>query len=249
MSNIHIDHIPERVVPGRRLGRHVEHDERSRAFGVVAHAKPIRSVQWERHAPIFDQGDVGSCTGNAIAGCCVTGPLFNGRVLTEDDAVQIYEMATRLDRIPGHFPPEDTGSSGIAAARAAQKMGLVGVYHHAFGLTQALQALQSGPVAIGINWYEGFDDPKGAHAELVVTGQVRGGHEMVLDGLDVENGLVHGCNSWGASWGNNGRFVMTWGTFKRLLAEDGDVVVPRAAVRETYRLDELDDEPTNPGDK
>jgi hypothetical protein len=222
-----VAHIAEHPGVGR-LGRHVEHDERSRCFAAAPRFGVLKSVQWDRHCDPFDQGDIGSCTGNAMAGACMTGPLFRpGRVLTEANAVALYEAATRLDGITGHYPPDDTGSSGLAVAKAAQRAGLISAYHHAFGLTASLRALAGGPVIIGVNWYEGFDAPQGGAAELVVSGVVRGGHELVLDGLDVEAGFVHGTNSWGM-WGNRGKFVMSFGTFKRLLAERGDVVAPVA---------------------
>lgn len=231
--NVHHRLIPESRISGRRLGRHVEHDARSRAFGVVLQQKPLVSVTWERHCDPFDQGDLGSCTGNAMAGALMTGPLYqDGRVLDESNAVAIYEAATHLDNIPGAYPPDDTGSSGLAAAKAAKKMGLLSVYHHAFGLAAALHGLAAGPIIIGINWWASFDTPQGDNAELV--GQwdsqsgdyIRGGHELVLDALDVENGYVIGTNSWGLSWGAKGKFCMTFGTFQALLQQQGDVIVP-----------------------
>jgi hypothetical protein len=52
-----------------RLGRHVQHDPRSLryAHGVLPKTA-IKTVDWTRRAPIFDQGQLGSCTGNAAAG-------------------------------------------------------------------------------------------------------------------------------------------------------------------------------------
>ncbi len=166
-----------------------------------------------------------------MAGACMTGSLFDARnrpyvQLTEMDAVALYESATKLDKIPGQYPPDDTGSSGLAVAKAAQRMGLISSYHHAFGLTASLHALARGPIITGINWYEGFDKPEGTHAQLKISGQVRGGHEVVLDGIDVKTGMVKGTNSWGLGWGNAGKFVMSFGTFGRLLKEDGDTIVP-----------------------
>jgi hypothetical protein len=220
--------IPEVKVPGKRLGRMVEHDSRSRAFEATTRAAPLVSKAWTRHIAPFDQGDLGSCTGNAMAGCLATEPFFMaGRVVDEALAVQLYSAATRLDYVPGHYPPEDTGSSGLAVAKAAARLGLVSSYHHAFGLHGALAALgHVGPVVIGVNWYESFDSPQGPHAELVASGSVRGGHEVQLLAVDLDQKLVRGCNSWGNGWGDGGYFTMGFSTLERLLAEQGDCVVP-----------------------
>ncbi len=105
-----------------RLGRHVNHDERSRRFPYRGPVSPLHAVKHERHVPVFDQGSLGSCTGNAAVGCLATGPFFD-TVGPEDDArlrgldqvaaVEVYEAATTVDPFPGQYPPTDTGSDGL----------------------------------------------------------------------------------------------------------------------------------------
>lgn len=209
------------------LGRHVEHDERSRDYP-AAGAAAVRSVQWLRRTPIFDQGDLGSCTGNAAAGWLATDTAHRlGRAdVTEDDAVRIYSQATHLDRVKGTYPPDDTGSSGLAAAKALVRLGYTsGTYRHAFGLQHALEALQTGPVLVGITWLTGCDNPdKDGHVRY--AGTVRGGHEILADAIDVETELIWFQNSWSDSWGKHGRFCMTWADFDQALRNRGDVTVP-----------------------
>jgi hypothetical protein len=229
VNNVHHVYQPEViVVHGKRLGRHIEHDQRSLAYGVVLSPGPLKSAMWQRHCDPFDQGNIGSCTGNAIAGAAMSGPLWvTGRLLTEADALRLYGAATRLDKIPGHYPPDDTGSSGLAAAKAAHQAGLIGSYHHAFGLLQALHAVAAGPCIAGINWYEGFDSPEGDEAVCSISGQIRGGHEVCVDEIDVPNGMLGFTNSWGFVYGNKGRARMSFRTFGTLLQERGDVVAPQ----------------------
>jgi hypothetical protein len=82
-------------------------------------------------------------------------------------------------------------------------------------------------VLFGINWYDSFDSPDSSGLVAISSGaQVRGGHEIVARGLDTSSTLVYLDNSWGASWGNNGSFSMSWDTLTRLLAEQGDATVP-----------------------
>src|SRR5581483_12008172 len=172
------EQIPEVVMPGMRLGRNVDHDERSKAFPAMI--APLRTVRHERHCPPFDQGELGSCTGNAMAGALMTDPFYqDGRSLTEKDAVELYAEATRLGRFPGVYPPDDTGSSGLAVAKAAKREGYISSYRHAFGLQQALGALVVGPVITGVKWYSSFDQPlPTGEIQLTDDAFVRGGHEI-----------------------------------------------------------------------
>lgn len=222
-----IEAIPEHRVVGKPLGRHREHDPRSRSYRVaVDHAAPLRTVHHRRYGHPFDQGNLGSCTGNAVAGALNTKPLHvvGSHLLGEEDAVAIYELATQLDGFDGTYPPDDTGSSGLAAAKAAQQKGLITSYRHAFGIDDALQALQDAPVITGVDWYESFDNP--APGGLVeIAGQVRGGHEFEIIGFDAHQQIVYAENSWGIGWGVNGRFHFSVQTWDRLLAAGGDATV------------------------
>lgn len=224
--------LEEHIIEGKRLGRHIEHDPRSRNFAYEATVATLVPVEHKRHGGIFNQGQLGSCTGNAACGAKNTEPLYHAgstHLIVEAGAVDIYSLATRLDGLSdGYWPPHDTGSSGLAVSKAMKQEGMIGSYQHAFDMDAALAALQAGPVITGVNWYEGFDTPD-ANGLVKISGQIRGGHELVARGYqpaaNPDDALIKLDNSWGTSWGLNGSFFWTVATWRTLLSEQGDVTI------------------------
>ena len=222
MAETRVRLIPEEIRPSHRLGRHVEHDPRSREFGVRALA-PVESIAWHRHVGIFNQESLGSCTGEAMTGALSTEPFTHH--FHQKKAVELYHEATELDSIPGAYPPDDTGSTGIAVAKAALQDGYISRYEHAFSLDESLSALMNGPVITGINWYTDMDQPD-ANGLVRVGGTIRGGHEVCVVAVDVDEKTIRFANSWGTEWGDRGYGLLSWDDWERLLHEEGDVTVP-----------------------
>lgn len=219
-----------------RLGRHYEPAPLGAKVAAAARwatrwALPLVTKAWRRSQDPFDQADLGACTANAYYGCLVTeGQAYKpGLIVDQPTIVKLYSAATHLDTVPGHFPPSDTGSTGLAACKAGERMGLSSTHRHLFSLSSTLQTLSHlGSVMIGITWYDSFDIPIGPGARLDISpGAVsRGGHELQANRIDVERRLIGGPNSWSKAWGDGGYWSMGWDTFARLLSERGDVIVP-----------------------
>lgn len=213
----------------RTFGRLVNHDPRNRAYGIVVSptATP-KTVSWDvPDLPVLDQADLGACT------CFATSQAVNlqraraGRadLLTSDDAKQLYREATRIDPFDGSWEPDDTGSDGTSACKAAKAAGLIREYRHAFGLKQMLLALQSGPVIVGTEWLSDMTTPTADHL-VRVSGSLEGGHEYCVIGCDIERGVVTILNSWSDQWADRGRAHITFADMDRLLQAQGDVTVP-----------------------
>ncbi len=205
------------------LGRLLNHDPRSLGFPAQV-GEIAKSVDWKLYAPVLNQEDLGSCTGNAAAQCLNSKPYHKlwSRYYVQADAVDFYSRATKLDPWDGEYPPTDTGSSGLAVAKALKNLGLISSYRHAFGLEHTRAALQSGPVLVGTNWYSsmfapnlGWVSPKGSPV---------GGHEYLLVGDNLK-GRLKFLNSWGRGWAMKGNFYMSYESFGRLLGEQGDATV------------------------
>jgi hypothetical protein len=218
-------HLPEQVIENKRLGRHVVHDPRSRNFA-AKRAPKIVSVQHAVAGLPLDQGNLGSCTANALCGALDSAPNFSGGTpLAEPDAVHLYELETKLEGQP--YPPNDPGGSGLMVCKAAKDLGLISSYKHAFGVQHALEALVLHPVITGISWYTSFDSPDPSGLVAIDPGAtIRGGHEIVADGIDADKKLVWFWNSWGTQFGVGGRFCMAFDTWEQLLENQGDVTVP-----------------------
>lgn len=213
------------------LGRNVYHDSRNLAYPWTRGVATLTSQLWKRNIPILDQGQVGSCTGNEQVGAVGTdplwGPLTAGQqsALNEQLALNIYSAAETLDG-DGPYPPNDNGSSGPSVAQIAKKMGLISGYLHCFSLADVLDALETGPVGIGSNWYDSMDQPdRNGMVTISAGASVRGGHEYLCRGKDVDKQVLYFDNSWGASWGAAGSFAYSYATMERLLAEQGDATV------------------------
>lgn len=231
---VHIEEIPSETGYHLPLGRHIFHDSRSRDFE-FNRGRGVSDCLHRRVIPILDQGQLGSCTGNAGVGALGSEPFVTtlppGTLNTSADydekyAVGLYGDATQVDNVPGSYPPDDTGSTGLAIAKVLKSRGLISGYQHTFSLTAFLAALTLQPVIVGMNWYSSFDSPgSDGKVDILQGAYVRGGHEVVARGIDTSNQLIWFDNSWGEVWGRQGSFLMPYSTMDRLLAEQGDVTV------------------------
>lgn len=221
----------ERTDP--RLGRHIVHDPRSRGF---AFAASVDTATWRtRHVRIYDplpnpNQEIGDCTGCAKAiQFNAVGNRVTGQVLNLSDADRIYSLATTLDPWEGAWTAptwEDTGSSGLAAAKAAQQLGLGGEYRWLFGgADEVVQAVMDGHVVnVGTRWDNRMFD-QDADGRVEPGGSVAGGHEWSVRGFDADRDWLRG-RCW---WGDFRDFWIKREHLAELLADDGDANVQARA--------------------
>lgn len=227
--------------PGQSLGRHIHHDPRSRRFPYIRGAAlSVPTVMHPRNIPIFDQGDMGRCTAEASLGilghtpyweslCQAVGtshPTGAGPYSFDvEGRVALYHDITGNDPFDGQWPPDDTGSDGLSAAKTLQAAGIIPGYQHTFSAADALAALKDFPLLVGTNWSESMFYPNPQGLVRYDPRGVVGGHEWIVDQATGDTGMVGGTTSWGTSFGKNGRFYLSVLDFARLLADDGDVIV------------------------
>lgn len=177
------------------LGRQLVHDPLSKGFPTRT---AIDKSKWiTKSIRIYDpRVNPNQCHSECTA--CAKAMEFNaagnrvkGVVLDMDDAHQIYHLTTTLDPFEGEWPPDDTGSSGLASAKAAQRLGLGGEYRHVFnGADEVVQLIQEGSVvSVGTWWYDDMFRPN-AKGVIEPTGPQVGGHQYAAHGYDAKQDVV-----------------------------------------------------------
>lgn len=215
------------------LGRIINHDPRSRDYEYARTITTLKAVDWDDNAPISDQGQVGACVGFTCLDL-VNNHVFAGNrkaatgstaLLPNAKGLDFYHQATVKDGIAGVYPPSDTGSSGLGGAKGLKAEHFITSYTHTFSMTAFLAALQHQPVMVGTEWTQGMFDPDKTGL-IRPTGAVQGGHEYGAFGYDPATQLILFRNHWGQGWSINGRFYMHAADFAKLLANQGDVIIP-----------------------
>lgn len=205
----------------RKLDRVYEYDERSLMFYHTRQLllDPPRSISWSIDVTL-DQGSEGACVGFGFGHDLNATP----QVVSCDDncAFGIYNAAKLVDEWSGE---DYEGTSVLAGAKVLTSRGYYSEYRWAETEYDMAQAMQLGPVIIGIDWYNDMFDPD-ANGYLHPTGGVAGGHCIAVIALDVEKGYYTVHNSWGDGWGDHGNAKISRADMAFLLSHWGDACVP-----------------------
>lgn len=204
-------------------GASLQYPARGSVFSVD---DPVVTKTWRR-AAAYDQGFSSQCVIYTGKGELNSEPFRTPENLVKRrtyDYEYMYHLAQTIDEWPGE---SYDGTSVLAGHKALLQEGFITEYRWCFGLSDVLKTLANhGCVGIGITWYESMFDPIDAYGMLNVdtNSGVAGGHAVELIGVNVRGKYVTGMNSWGPSWGNNGRFRMTWTALDTLLKDWGEAV-------------------------
>jgi C1A family cysteine protease len=187
--------------------------------------------------PVYDQGQLGSCTANAIAGAIefeqkkkfVPSRLFiyyNERAMEgtidSDSGAQIRDGIKSV--ATEGAPPERLWPYQIsqfrqkpsAAAYTAAKADLVVLYQRLIqDLTTMRGCLASkNPFVFGFTCYESFESQKVARTGILPMPEsnekVVGGHAVMAVGYDDATRMFLVRNSWGTGWGLKGYYKMPY---------------------------------------
>jgi hypothetical protein len=135
----------------------------------------------------------------------------------------MYSEAQKVDEWEGE---DYDGTSVRAGAKILQQMGYISQYLWAWDIETVLSTLLNvGPVVVGTLWYESMFDPDPLYGLVKIEGEAVGGHAYVLNGVNLNSGLIRAKNSWSKEWGKNGHFRIKIEDFERLLHEDGEACI------------------------
>jgi C1A family cysteine protease len=195
---------------------------------------------------IVDQGQLGSCTGNALAGAMgfihsVSVAFsrlfiyFNERsiegTIKQDAGAMIRDGIKSIANLgvcteltwPYNIAKFKSKPSAKSYKEAAKTT--ISSYQRLTTLDDMLQCLAAGfPFVFGFTVYEGFESADVAKTGIVnmptAKEKALGGHAVMAVGYDKINRRILVRNSWGDQWGQKGYFTLPFDYLTRKLSDD-----------------------------
>lgn len=187
-------------------------DERDRGFllsSVLTAPPPERRWRyWWANGWWGDQLLTPQCVAYSWLHWIEDGPVTHpyNHVVPTLDPTAMYDRAQLKDGIPG---TDYEGTTVRAGAKVLQTEGLVGTYRWAWDAHTVVNALlTTGPVVVGTWWWTGMWRPDSKDM-VYPTGVREGGHAYLINGVNLDRGIVRLKNSWGRDWGRNGHAYMS----------------------------------------
>lgn len=182
---------------------------------------------WWQNGAHLDQGQTGTCVGNAFAHRRADSPVpVTG--IDEAWAQKLYVDASGDTTL-------EQGTSGLAACRVLATRGTISQYHWVTTPEEMQNTILTlGPVCIGIDWFNSMFYPNAKYSNMYIpvdyTSGLAGGHEVVINGINLHptDGppFYRLKNSWGTSWGKGGSARIAMSLVHDLLfARGGDAVI------------------------
>jgi C1A family cysteine protease len=218
-------------------------DHRDTLYGVVRRVPAVLPLKTDLRplcSPVEDQGDLGSCTGNALAGAV--------EFLEKKDKVPFTNVSRLFiyynERVIEHSVREDAGAMIRDGIKTLVKQGVcveakwpyvvskftvkpgpacytealdhqVTAYARLQTVDEMRACLADGyPFVFGFSVYESFESPQVAKTGAVQMPKPKerqlGGHAVLAVGYDDTAKRFLVRNSWGPTWGMKGYFTMPY---------------------------------------
>jgi len=205
----------------RVFGRLYEPDVRDANFPIrpkMSVARTINFKYWYPGVPL-DQGSEPACVGYASWKWLYSRPVSNRSMPFMP--YELYKEAQKWDEWSGE---QYEGTSIRGAFKFLKNEGYVSEYQWGFDIETVLAyVLLTGPIVFGTTWFSDMSDPD-SNNYLHVSGDKLGGHAYMLVGANRKRknpdgtvGAFRMLNSWGSSWGSNGRSWLSFTDVEKLL--------------------------------
>lgn len=213
---------PERHI-GKGLGRLPSADEKDRLHlmsAVLPRRVELKTRYWTPGI-VLDQGSTSQCVAYSWTQFLQTSPTRTRlSLLGTDFMFRLYTEAKKNDEWPGE---EYEGTSVRAGARILTEWNRLVEYVWAFDAeTLKRFVLTRGPAVLGTDWYEEMFYPERHRDTLVAEGDIAGGHAWLVLGYSESRKAFRMINSWGKTWGQNGRAWVPFATMEQLVAQQGE---------------------------
>ena len=197
---------------------------------------PVKVDLRPKMPPVYDQGNLGSCTANALCGAFgYAVPKFMGSRLflyynermlegtVSQDAGAYLSDGIKCLETYGLCPesewPYNIGRFTVKPSPKCYKDALLERVAKAGNIRNTLADMKHSlslglPFVVGFEVYESFESDEVAKTGIVPmpkpTEQLLGGHAVLVCGYDDGKSMFIVRNSWGTSWGDKGYFYMPY---------------------------------------
>jgi C1A family cysteine protease len=214
---------------GPGLGRLWVHNERDTEHLMprLSRAGTVTSKYWWT-PEVWDQGATSQCVAYSGVRYLISNPVRNKPI----SFVELYKDCQDNDEWPGS---NYDGTSVRALFKVFKRRGLVDEYKWAFECGPAVDhLLLAGPVVFGTVWSDRMANiPKNNFLDVEPDlSRVQDGHAWCAYGVNKKKrcpdgslGAVRAMNSWGKSWGEGGRFWVSFKDLDRLVKAEGESCV------------------------
>jgi len=210
---------------------------------------PTRVDLRSRCSPIENQGHLGSCTANALAGHVQFLEIVSGQVYKDVSRLFIYyneraaegtvafdsgamirdgiKVLAKFGVCPESSWPYDITRFTNKPTAACYKEGLkrrISSYHSLQTLDELFNCLAEGfPFVFGFTVYESFESLKVAQTGIAPmpkkSEKTLGGHAVMAVGYDQKLKRFIVRNSWGDGWGQAGYFTLPYAYIETLASD------------------------------